>query len=327
MNFQCKNCGSGMVYDPERKKMYCMHCESVDSHELKGDRSITVCPACGGEIQVSELTSSSRCSYCGNYLIFDERVEGVYKPDTILPFQISKKQAVEAMKEEFKGRVFTPTSFLSEPTLNQLNGYYVPFFLYDYEALGTYRAEGVKVRSWTSGGYDYTERSYYNIARNMRVHFDNIPQDASFGMEDDCMNLVEPYDYRLLTDFDPKFMSGFLGEIYNDSAEFFEPKARARAKDSASVLLRGSVSGYASINSVNEQVEVNPGKTDYALLPVWLYVYKWKDKIYRFFINGQTGKVVGETPVSIKKIWFYGGTLAAVVFLGLKFILKILEVM
>lgn len=327
MNFQCKNCGANMVFDPERQTMYCEHCESVDSHEQKGDRSITVCAACGGEVILNPLTSASQCAYCGNYLIFDERIEGVYKPDTILPFKISKKAAVECMKQEFKKRIFTPTSFLSEPTLKDLNGYYVPYFLFDYKADAFYEGEGTKIRRWSSGGYDYTETSYYAIRRHMKASYDNIPADASVAMEDDAMDLMEPYDYSQLVGFAPKYMSGFWGEIYNDNASAFEPRAKQKANASAHQLLSQSVSGYSSVRVISENVALQPGKTDYALLPVWLYVYKFGGKIYRFFVNGQNGKVVGETPVSTGKVFSYGLTMAAALFGIVKIGMMLLEIL
>ena len=43
--------------------------------------------------------------------------------------------------------------------------------------------------------------------------------------------------------------------------------------------------------------------SNYVLLPVWVLNIKYKDKIYRFSMNGQTGKYVGEIPVDTKKLW------------------------
>ena len=47
----------------------------------------------------------------------------------------------------------------------------------------------------------------------------------------------------------------------------------------------------------------------YALLPVWLLNTRWKDKDYLFAMNGQTGKLVGDLPVSKAKYW---GAFAAI---------------
>lgn len=41
---------------------------------------------------------------------------------------------------------------------------------------------------------------------------------------------------------------------------------------------------------------------NYMLLPVWFMTYKYKDKIWEYAINGQTGKVSGELPIDNKKL-------------------------
>lgn len=36
MLFRCRNCGGNVVYSPEKGKMYCPHCEGIDSEETEG---------------------------------------------------------------------------------------------------------------------------------------------------------------------------------------------------------------------------------------------------------------------------------------------------
>ena len=52
------------------------------------------------------------------------------------------------------------------------------------------------------------------------------------------------------------------------------------------------------------------------LLPVWMLHTKWKGKDYLFSMNGQTGKLTGDLPVSWGRFWAYfagiAGGLAAV---------------
>ena len=45
------------------------------------------------------------------------------------------------------------------------------------------------------------------------------------------------------------------------------------------------------------------------LFPLWTAQFKWKNKIYNYAINGQTGKVSGERPYSWLKIAAIVGTL------------------
>ena len=327
MTFKCRNCGGYMVFSPERQQMYCSFCDGVDCEQQTGDASLTTCASCGGEITVGQFVSSSKCPFCGNYLIFDERVSDRFKPDEIIPFKLGKKQAVEAMEKEFKKRIFTPISFLSEKTLGDMVGRYVPFFLYDFRAHGEYKGTGTKVRKWREGDYDCTETSYYDVERVMEVDYDNVPADASEEMPDWKMDLVEPYQYEALEAFNPKFLSGFFGEIYNNTADAYADRARQKAESSAQVLLQDSMAGYRSLDPSSGNISLADGQIDFALFPVWVYTYKWGGKDYLFYVNGQNGKVIGETPISKLKVLLYALTMGGIIYAVMLFILLILEVL
>jgi hypothetical protein len=38
------------------------------------------------------------------------------------------------------------------------------------------------------------------------------------------------------------------------------------------------------------------------LLPVWIMAYRYRDQLFRFLVNGQTGRATGQAPVSWNKI-------------------------
>lgn len=322
MNFVCQNCGGSVVFLPEKQQLFCPHCDQYDSAAPKGDDSLTNCPNCGAVYEFPKFTSASQCPYCDNYVILDKMVTGDYAPDSIIPFQIGKQRAVSLIDESFGKRRFVPVSFLSEKTLESMQGRYVPFFLYDYKVDAEYHGVGTTIRRWRSGDYDYTETSYYDIARRMIAEYDNIPADASAEMPDDTMDLLEPYEYHELMNFDPKFMPGFYGEVYNDYGHVYEPRARAKAQKSSQALLRESVTGYATINPpiTSARMELQRGKMDYALFPVWVYKYKWGGREYPIYVNGQNGKVVGKTPISVPKVLVYTFTLGGLIW-GIIFML------
>lgn len=324
MNFQCKNCGGNMVFRPKDQKMYCPYCDGVDCEEQAGNDSLTVCASCGAEIKIGQFTSASRCPFCNNYLIFDERVENAYKPDSIIPFKLDKDMAVGAIDKEFKKRIFAPASFLSEKSLESMDGYYVPFFMYDYKADSVYEGEGTKVRSWRAGDYDYTETSFFAINRRMHAEYDNIPVDASTEMDDATMDLMEPYDYKALMSFAPKYLSGFFGEIYNNTSDAYQDRAAKKAVSASAKLLHESISGYSTLRPRIDNTTLTNGDVDYSLLPVWIYKYKWAGKDYPFYVNGQTGKVIGKTPVSKLKVLVYSLTAGLLVWGGMEMILRLI---
>lgn len=215
MIYRCKNCGGNVIYHPDKKKMYCPHCGGENSEEEIVSSVMTECANCGAPLEISDFTSACKCAYCGSYVILDEKVEGELKPHVILPFQISKEKAVELLRKEFQSRIFTPGTFLSEATLEGMEGVYVPFFLYDYLATYEYAGTGTKVRSWRRGNTEYVETSHYRVERDMDIDFEGIPVDASINMDDRIMDLMEPFDSKALKTFQKKYMSGFEGEFFS----------------------------------------------------------------------------------------------------------------
>lgn len=328
MFFKCKNCGGNVVYSPEKHGMYCPFCESEKSGErTEGDNrgELTICPNCGGEVKVEAHTSATQCPYCDSYLIFNERVEGAYEPNIIIPFQLGKEVCKKSIRDKFKRTLFAPTDFLSEARLNGMQGIYVPFWFYDYHTNCIFKGEGTRVRRWRSGDHEYTETSYYAVHRNMDISFEKIPADASVQMPDEVMDLVAPFQYGQLEGFNPEYMSGFYAEKYNMPAEMIEERAKSRMNEDAVKLMKESCTGYSSLRTVQQNVNIKGRKIHYGLLPIWRYIYRYKDKDYPFYVNGQTGKIVGEAPLSRKKMWVYTLTLWACVTLTLLLIFLLIN--
>ena len=312
MIFKCKNCGGNVVYSPEKKKMVCPFCDGEGDYARKDKETtygLEVCPECGGTIPVEEYDSAMKCPYCDNSVIFNERVEGEYLPKFIIPFQLGKDHVKGLIRDKFKKFTFAPSDFLSEVRLDSMKGIYVPFWFYDYKTNAVFEGEGTKVRSWVSGSYRYTETSYYAVVRDMDIPFEKLPADASIKMPDAIMDLMEPYDYSQLKDFEPEYLSGFNAEFYNMPSEEIEGRARKKMEDDANAILRGSISGYNSVIKNSQSIRVLDRKTDYGLMPVWNYVYQYKNQDYPFYVNGETGKIIGTAPLSKGKVWAYTLTL------------------
>ena len=105
------------------------------------------CVNCGAPLTIQEYTSASKCEHCGCYIVFNERIEGVYEPHMLLPFRINKKAAAQALDSEFSRRLFTPSDFLSAKSLESMEGIYVPFWMYDYRAFYDFAGEGMKLEN------------------------------------------------------------------------------------------------------------------------------------------------------------------------------------
>ena len=173
--------------------------------------------------------------------------------------------------------------------------------MYDYASDVDYQAVGTKVRTWTSGDTRYTETSYFDVGRKLHVNYNGIPVDASIAMEDGIMDLMEPYDYYELMTHDNKFLSGYEAETYNMPPNEVEPRAQAKANKANREWVRRSTSEYTSFMNERLNSSNKLTGTKFALMPVWIYEYRFQGENYKFYVNGQTGKCVGTPPKSIGK--------------------------
>lgn len=326
MIYKCQSCGGNVVYDPEQRKMRCPYCDGIGTHIKEEGRGMQLCQNCGAPVDAGDYRSAVKCEYCGHYNIFEERIEKEYQPRFILPFRIGKKEAVDRIAAECGSRLFMPESFLSEASLEKMEGSYVPFWLYDMIADCRYNGTGTRRRVWVRGDTEYTETSYYQVIREMEVDFEKLPVDASIEMNDKVMDLMEPYQYAELTDFNPEYMSGFLAEIYNQPAMELCDRADEKARENAKIMLRRTLDKYDTLIPMEGDILLRDRKENYALLPVWWYRYRYREKDYDFFVNGQTGKVVGKTPLSGFRALVYSGMFFACMTTILMLIRAILEV-
>lgn len=324
MIYKCKNCDGNMIYHVEERKMYCPYCSSMDTEQAISGGDMYTCVCCGARIPIGQYDSAGKCPACSQYVIYDERIEGEYKPKRILPFKVGREAAKTLIRKEYEKKLYAPDSFLQEANLERIEGTYVPFWLYNFDANFDFHGTGTKVRSWTTGNTEYTETSYYDVYRNFDADFRKMPVDASLAMPDDIMDMMEPYEYQYMENFDPKYMSGFLGEIYSGDEKVFEPRAGAKVKRDAEILLNKSLNGFQRITPIEKKLTATNVGSEYVLLPVWKYLYSYRGKQYEYYINGQTGKVVGDAPVSKIKMIVYPGTVFFMVMLGMAMLFSIM---
>ena len=266
------------------------------------------CPSCGAELICDETTAATSCPYCNNPSIVPGQLSDMLKPDWVIPFKLDKEAAKKALKNYYRGKKLLPNAFSDRNHIEEIKGVYVPFWLFDGTVDADMRFQGTRVNSVTTGREIITTTEYYRVRRSGVVNFDKIPADASSKMPDAHMDAIEPYDYSELKPFSNAYLPGFLADKYDVKPEDCYARVDLRAQNTAEELLAGTVSGYSSCTPESRQVSVRRSRTSYALLPVWLLATNYDGKNYLFAMNGQTGKLIGDLPVSKGKMlaWFAG---------------------
>ncbi|WP_099467072.1 zinc ribbon domain-containing protein [Konateibacter massiliensis] len=319
--YKCPNCGSNMVFDSESQQLVCPHCQtikSVDEMETREQEDQMEvksyhCPSCGAELVTDMTTTATFCNYCGNSTLMEDRIIQA-RPSMVIPFSVSKEEAKAAYLKWCRKGLLTPKSFVSRNTIEKISGIYVPFWLYDYDTEVSLRADCTRVRVERRGDTEYTHTDHYDVYREVATTYNRVPADASEKMEDGIMDKLEPFNYESLKPFEMPYLSGFLSEKYSYTDKDLGERVEKRISGYASAAARGTISGYATTSILYENISMNRRSAKYVLLPVWILNYRYAGKNFIFAMNGQTGKVVGDLPVSVAKTigWFTG--IAAVTF-------------
>lgn len=282
------------------------------------------CPSCGAELICDQSTAATACPYCGNPAIVPGQFSGALRPDYILPFRLSKDDAVQALRAHYKGKPFLPRSFTSANHIEQIQGVYVPFWLFDGGAEGaaSYRASNTNV--FETGDYEITETRHYHVVRAGSLAFEKIPVDASSKMPDDLMDSIEPFDYAQLRPFSTAYLPGYLADKYDVTIDDSRDRADTRCRETLAQALRDTVTGYGACVTEREDIALRRGKVHYALLPVWMLSTKWRGQDFLFAMNGQTGKLVGDLPTDRGRFWGMFAAIAAPLTVALTAILQFL---
>ena len=119
------------------------------------------------------------------------------------------------------------------------------------------------------------------------------------------MDAIEPFDFSQLKPFTISYLPGYFAERYGESADECIARAETRAEKTTTDILRNDVVGFAGCVVKSKNIRLERGKASYALLPVYMLTTKYNGENYLFAMNGQTGKFVGNLPVSKKKFLSY----------------------
>jgi DNA-directed RNA polymerase subunit RPC12/RpoP len=248
---KCPSCG-GIIAPDKSGQLTCKYCRKTytyeqlrsgdaDSHD--NDYNEYTCNNCGAEIVTDSLNIVSRCAYCGGTSVMKNRISGKYRPDFIIPFRLTETDAKNILQNTVRGKNHIKGRFRRELEIKDVSPLFVPFWLYDCEVTGNGK---------------YLPRNSKNTSRiTFTERYEKIPVDASLRLDDNYMDVLEPFDYGDLKPFDQVYMIGRMAERYDTSVKIMNQRADAKVEKSAktSLAIHLSESESRVISSVTNTVQ------------------------------------------------------------------------
>ncbi len=330
---RCPHCGgSDIATDEKEGKLKCNYCKTLfdavsdnasgGMDSLKGDTvnegasdivpgedivQTFKCPACGAEVVINtdEATSAS-CHWCRHVFSVNEKISNGAVPDLVLPFKITKEEAIEKVRESVDLQSPTLlTEFRQNFKPEEVRGVYFPYMIIDLNSHWTSHGEAQKsVGEAKLPPYEYEE---YNISREFDFLVDDLTVESSAGRlnqdtyvnSNNIINAILPFDTENAVAWNADYLRGYASERRNVDTNSLKEVVALQAGDMARRKIKTDSPQYdRGIHWEKEHLKVNGSKWKAAYLPVWLYSYKpeKESRIYYIAINARTGETVGCVP-------------------------------
>lgn len=321
--YECPNCGGNLKFDISSQQLACAYCNAeFDPYSVEKEKdaeestsydvTIFICPQCGGEIYSTDHTAAGFCSFCGASTILTSRLQRKQRPGYIIPFKKTKEDCKKAYSKMMKHAIFAPRELKNAKYIDSFRGIYMPYWIYDIIQQGPVRLRGKQ----ENREGDYIVTKYYNLQMNLDFSYKGMSYDASSSFADNISERIAPFDVKNMKEFTPSFLSGFYADTADVESVVYEEEAGVDAEDRTIAFIKKSpkMKGYQiqdDDSKIANMIDTCFDGKNSAMFPVWFLAYRNKDRVAYATVNGQTGKVVADLPVDIKK-YLFGSCLLAV---------------
>lgn len=314
---QCKNCGSELVYDPQKQILSCKYCfthyhlpkakvnavlvrgysNAFHPNQLNQSLNCYKCEMCEHTYFSSSAEKSEECPECGSPNISKIQSSG-YCADGIIPFEISREKATENLVDYLKSKLGVPKNIVMQAKEKPLSGVFVPVwnFIFDIEA--SYTANAVDLRKDSNG-------MYYSIPipvfGTKKESIKSADQCACSVEEDDFLELFNEYDYDKIIPYSTEYTYGYrVDNINRNIHEYYEIVKNDEEEKLKKEISHHILKKYKDVSNLKVETEPVDVYFNFAYVPVYVFTYTHKGRNYKTYVSGTTGKVVGKTPKTIK---------------------------
>lgn len=337
--FPCTGCGAKLSFAPGTRSLKCEYCGTANEFAQDDSRIEELdfqtylkalegkmeaqeveqvkCDKCGAEQSMVGGLFAGHCTFCGAAIVSKSYASRRIKPKSIVPFQVDKARAVEGFRRWVGGLWLAPGDLKKYAQSDAgLTGVYLPYWTYDCQTASDYAGERGD-DYYTTETYTTQDSSGRSVTQTRRVkhtrwtpasgHVERFHDDvlvmATKTLPANITDSVMRFNLKGLVPYQPEFVSGFQAEAYQVTLKDGFPIAKQSIDEAVRELIRRDIGGdQQRIHSVSTRYA--DVKFKHVLLPAWISAYRYRDKVYRFLINGQTGEVSGESPKSWWKIAF-----------------------
>ena len=280
----------------------------------EGATSFT-CNNCGATTSFVAAGTSIVCPFCGSqYVISKPDDPNRPQPEALVPFNVPDTQVRQTYHNWLGQGFFRPRDLTMLATNHQMRAVYLPFWechgyaTSDWTATAGYNSDVEEQYQETEDGQTVTKTrtvTHTDWRPASGHHEDNYPRElvsGSRGLPQDWIAKLGDFDFGQLQAYNPQFLVGREAEepaIDKVAAlQVAQQQIMQQEQQACSNLVPGDTQRDLRVQTLVSNLDAR-----LLYLPIWLASFQYKDKVYRCVVNGQTGQIGGEAPVSKAKVW------------------------
>ncbi|WP_201333739.1 hypothetical protein [Nitratiruptor sp. YY09-18] len=317
---ECPSCGADLRYECD--KLACAYCGYEEQLSLQptmphyipvyqiepeNEAKEYQCVSCGASFATDSV--ATLCPYCKSALIGE--FTNTLRPFGFIPFVVCAKEAKRRIKKHIHSLWFAPDDFIKDYRKHRdITPFYYPLWLFNMDVTAQYEGRRGEYYYITQTRYvngkpvQVQERRtrWYPASGVVNLQFHNIPVGGYKNMSSLLRQLR--YDLRSCNSVDKQYLSGIETKEFDIGSQ--------EAKILAQISLHGAIRRAIKqdIGGDTQQIisylpHFYNEEMSYILVPLYHFSVKFKGKEYIYFVNGESGEVVGERPYSWIKIFFF----------------------
>ncbi len=329
VDFPCGNCGAKLTWDPATDALSCDYCgqqvavprgegtilerplaeAGAAARGLGLELRVVRCENCGARVSLEGQGTAEVCVYCGSASVLAQSANrNAIRPESLLPLDVSREEVREHFRKWIRGLWFRPTALRRTERFEAV-GIYVPFWTFDCNVHSDWSAD--------AGHYYYVTRVVMVKGRPRTVQerrvrwvpawgsrddaFDDLLVNASKGVPEKLLAELGGFQTQGLVPYRPDYLAGWRAEEYEIDLDQAWQIGLARVEETQRERCAGDVPGDTQRN-LRVQNRISDVTWKHVLLPIWSLQYRFGGKLYTVLVNGQSGRVGGQAPLSWAKI-------------------------
>ncbi|MBC8356674.1 MAG: hypothetical protein H8E66_32260 [Planctomycetes bacterium] len=279
----CANCGTEA---PER--------QSVAENSTQTFRHNFECQGCGASMSYDASAQTLRCPFCGSSHLENKPDAKALAPNRVVPLAVDRDSAVATMRRWLGKGFWRPSDLSERAAVTTMTAVYVPYWVFAAKTFTYWTADSSQTPFGARG-------DWVPMSGEHRGSYLGLLVGASSVLTPGETSELCPFDIARGVAPDQIDLDNVIVEQFRVQRKYARPLARAGLEN----LERDACAQY--VPGRNRKLKVNVRleglSSEPVLLPIWVMAYRYQDRVFRFLINGQTGRATGQAPTSWKKVF------------------------